>query len=191
MQILTIDVGTETLPALALGVEPAEPGIMERPPRPRSERLLTGPLLWRAYLFFGIIEAVFVMAGFFWVLHRGGWTWGMGLSSSDPLYLRASSMGFLGIVMTQVGTVFACRTNKVSVFQVGLFSNPWVLWGVAFEMVLTVLLLYVSPLAGFFGTYPLGPEEWAVAAFFGPAVFLADEARKWLARRRDRKTEGR
>ncbi|MDO8692110.1 MAG: cation-transporting P-type ATPase [Dehalococcoidia bacterium] len=191
MQILAIDIGTETLPALALGVEQAEPGIMQRSPRPKGERLLTGALLVRAYLFFGLIEAFFVMAGFFWTLNRFGWTWGTSLNSTDPLYLRASTMGFLGIVMTQVGTVFASRTNRVSVFQVGLFSNKWVLGGVAFELALTVVLLYVPPIASFFGMYPLGPEEWAVAAMFGPMVFLADEARKWLARRTEKDTGGR
>lgn len=183
LQILAIDVGTETLPALALGVEPAEPGIMQRPPRPRGERLLNRPLLLRAYLFFGIIEAFFVMAAFFWVLYRGGWTWGLELADTDPLYLKASTVGFLGIVMTQVGTVFAARTNEVSVFRVGLFSNPWILWGVAFEIVVTLALLYVAPLADFFGIYPLGLEEWAIVVFFGPIIFFADEARKWFVRR--------
>lgn len=86
--------------------------------------------------------------------------------------------------MTQVGTVFAARTAKVSVFRVGLFSNRWVLWGVAFELVLTLALLYLPPMATFFGMYPLGVEEWAIVALFGPAVFLADEARKWLLRQR-------
>ncbi|MBI2863872.1 MAG: cation-transporting P-type ATPase [Chloroflexi bacterium] len=183
MQILAIDVGTETLPALALGVEKAEPGIMERPPRPRTEHLLTVPLLLRAYVFFGIIESVFVMGGFFWVLYRGGWTWGAPLDAADPLYLKASTMAFLGIVMTQVGTVFASRTNRVSVFTTGVLSNRWILWGVVFEIALTVALLYLPVLANFFGMHPLGLEEWAIAVFFGPVVFLADEARKWVLRR--------
>ncbi|MCL4460058.1 MAG: cation-transporting P-type ATPase [Chloroflexi bacterium] len=191
LQILAIDVGTETLPALALGVEPAEPGIMERPPRPRREHLLTAPILLRAYLFFGIIESIFVMGGFFWVLFRGGWTWGVDLPPSDALYLKASTMAFLGIVMTQVGTVFASRTNKVSVFQVGLFTNRWVLWGILFELALTLALLYFPPLASFFGMHPLGLEEWAIAIFFGPFVFLADEARKWYVRRSEKRLEGR
>ncbi len=191
MQILAIDVGTETLPALALGVEPSEPGIMGRPPRPRQERLLTGPLLLRAYLFFGIIESIFVMGAFFWVLFRSGWTWGMELAPSDPLYIEASTMGFLSIVMTQVGTVFASRTTRVSVFQVGLLSNRWVLWGIVFELALTVALLYFPPLADFFGMYPLRLEDWALVILFGPLVLLADEARKWYVRHSERKSEGR
>lgn len=186
LQILAIDIGTETLPALALGVEPAEPGIMQRPPRPRHERLLNAPLLLRAYLFLGAIEAAFVMGLFFWVLGRGGWTWGMELTPDDPLYREATTAAFLGIVMTQVGTVFAARTAKVSVFQVGLLSNRWVIWGVAFELLLTLALLYVPPLASFFGMYPLGAEVWLIAALFGPIVFLADEARKWVVRQSDR-----
>lgn len=183
MQILAIDVGTETFPALALGVEPPEPGAMERPPRARTERLVNRPLLLRAYLFFGVIEAALVMASFFWVLTRGGWTFGTALPTADPLYLEASTMAFLAIVATQVGTVFAARTERESLFRVGLFSNPWVLWGVLFEILVTAAIIYLPPLQAIFGTAPLGPIEWVVAATFGPVVFLADEMRKWVARR--------
>ena len=70
LQILAVDLGTETLPALALGREPAEPGIMERPPRPRGEGVIDRPLLVRAWLFLGMISAALVMAGFFYVLLR-------------------------------------------------------------------------------------------------------------------------
>ncbi|MBI4318362.1 MAG: cation-transporting P-type ATPase [Chloroflexi bacterium] len=185
LQILAIDLGTETLPALALGLERSEPGIMRRPPRPAKERLLTVPLLLRAYLFFGTIESIFVMAGFFWVLFRGGWQWGQELLPQDPLYLEASTMGFLGIVSTQLGTVFAARTSKVPVFSIGMFSNRWVLWGIVFEVVVTLALMYVPPLQQFFGMAPLGLHEWAFVLPFGPAVFLADEARKWLLQRRE------
>jgi magnesium-transporting ATPase (P-type) len=64
MQILAIDLGTETLPALALGREPPEPGIMERPPRPRDRGILDRPMLTRAWLWLGLIEAALVTAGF-------------------------------------------------------------------------------------------------------------------------------
>ncbi|MDA8218737.1 MAG: cation-transporting P-type ATPase [Dehalococcoidales bacterium] len=183
LQILAIDLGTETLPALALGAEPPEPGTMERPPRPRREPLLTWPLLFRAYIFLGLIETVFVLAGFFWVLISGGWTYGQQLAADDPLYLRATTMSFLGIVATQVGTVFAVRTQRVSVFQVGLFSNRLLLWGVAFEIAITLVLLYLPPIADFFGMYPLGWQEWLFVVPFAPAVLAADELRKWIARR--------
>ena len=73
LQLLAFDVGTETLPALALGREPAEPGLMERPPRPRSEGVIRPPMLLRAWLFLGLICACLAMAGFFFVMLRGGW----------------------------------------------------------------------------------------------------------------------
>ena len=73
LQLLAFDVGTETLPALALGREPAEPGLMQRPPRPRSEGVIQPPMLLRAWLFLGLICAMLAMAGFFFVLLRAGW----------------------------------------------------------------------------------------------------------------------
>ena len=72
LQILAIDLGTETLPALALGREPAEPGLMDRPPRPPHEGVIQTAMLVRAWVFLGLIEAALVMAGFFWVLLAGG-----------------------------------------------------------------------------------------------------------------------
>jgi P-type Ca2+ transporter type 2C len=73
--ILAIDLGTETLPALALGIEPPEPDTMDRPPCPAGEHLITRGMLARAYLFLGSIEGVLVMAAFLFVLHDGGWRW--------------------------------------------------------------------------------------------------------------------
>ena len=73
-QLLAFDVGTETLPALALGREPAEPGLMARPPRRRSESVIQPPMLFRAWLFLGVICAALAMAGFFYVLLKAGWS---------------------------------------------------------------------------------------------------------------------
>jgi sodium/potassium-transporting ATPase subunit alpha len=87
LQILAVDLGTDMLPALALGSEKPTPGIMKQPPRKLNERLLNFPLIARAYLFLGPLEAVACMFGFFWVLNLGGWTWGSTLAPSDPLYL--------------------------------------------------------------------------------------------------------
>ena len=81
VQILAVDLGTDMLPALALGTEPPEPGLLKRPPRSVKERLLSLPLLARAYLFLGPIEAIASMAGFFWFLSINGWHWGDALSS--------------------------------------------------------------------------------------------------------------
>ncbi len=183
MQILAIDLGTETLPALALGVERAEPDIMKRPPRSRKERLVNRQMLFRAWVFLGLIEAALVMTGYFWVLYSGGWHWGDILEADDTLYLKATTMTWAGIVATQVGTAFACRTNRVSVLRVGFWSNKWLLWGIVFEVVLMVLIVYVPVLQKVFQTTGLGWQQWALLAVFAPIMFVSDELRKLFSRR--------
>ena len=182
--ILAIDLGTETLPALALGIEPPEPDSMQRPPRSRTERLITRGMLARAYLFFGLIEGALVMAAFLFVLHLGGWTWGMSIAESDPLLRLARTVAFVGIVSTQVGTAFACRTERVSTFQMGILSNRWLLVGIALEIVLTLALVYVPPLQQFFQLEAMPASLWLLVAPFGLIIFAADELRKWLVRTR-------
>jgi len=76
IQILAVDLGTDMLPALGLGANPPAQGIMTRPPKGRNERLLNWPLLLRAYLFLGLLEASAAMTAYYLVLHNGGWAWG-------------------------------------------------------------------------------------------------------------------
>ena len=187
MQILAIDLGTEILPALALGREPAEPGLMQRPPRPRSEGVIRAPMLYRAWVFLGLIEAALVLGGFFWVLWRAGWTSGADVSSGSPLhdaYLQATTMTFAGIVACQVGTAFAARTDHASLRSVGVFSNRMLLWGIASELVFLVALVYVPVLQDVFGTAPLGATEIAILTTFPFIVWGADELRRYWIRRR-------
>ena len=187
LQILAIDLGTEILPALALGREPAEPGLMERPPRPRSEGVVQRALLVRAWVFLGLIEAALVLGGFFAVLLRAGWRPGDAVGAGAPLhdaYLQATTMTFAGIVACQVGTAFASRTARASLRTVGVFTNPLLLWGIAAELAFTGALLYLPPLRGIFGTAPLGPVELAILLPFPFVVWGADELHRLALRRR-------
>jgi P-type Ca2+ transporter type 2C len=182
--ILAIDLGTETLPALALGMEHPEPDLMQQSPRRRSEPLVTSNMLARAYLYFGLIEAALVMSAFFLVLSHGGWRWGEPLLDSDPLLRLARTVVFVGIVSTQVGTAFACRTERVSAFRIGLWTNRWLLVGIALEIGLTLVLVYVPAFGNFFQLEPMPLELWLVVIPFGPLIFAADEVRKWIVRSR-------
>jgi magnesium-transporting ATPase (P-type) len=188
LQILAIDLGTEILPALALGRERAEPGLMERPPRPRSEGVIQRSLLFRAWIFLGLIEAALVLAGFFYVLLSAGWSPGDPVGSGSPLhesYLRATTMTFAGIVVCQIGTAVAARTEHASLRSIGFFSNRLLLWAIASEIVFLAALVYVPALQDVFGTAPLGPAELAILACFPFVVWGADELRRYLARRRE------
>ncbi|HEX8874037.1 MAG TPA: cation-transporting P-type ATPase, partial [Nitrosospira sp.] len=109
VQILAVDLGTNMLPALALGAEAPHGDVMQKPPRARSERLLSWPLLFRAYLFLGLLEAVAAMAAFFYVLHGGGWHYGQPLAAGSTLYLQATTACLSTIIVMQVMNVFLCR----------------------------------------------------------------------------------
>ena len=193
LQILAIDLGTEIVPALALGREPAEPGLMERPPRPRREGVIDRGLLVRAWVFLGLIEAMLVLGGFFFVLVRGGWSPGAAVSGGHPLhgtYLRATTMTFLGIVACQIGTALAARTDRASLRSVGVFTNPLLLAGIAFEVAFVSLIVYAPPLQHVFGTAGLDATDVAFLLPFPLVVWGADELRRAAARRRRRSRDG-
>ncbi|WIN00566.1 cation-transporting P-type ATPase [Actinoplanes oblitus] len=185
LQILAIDLGTETLPALALGRERAEPGLMARPPRSPKAGVIDRRLLWRAWGLLGVTSAILVTAGFFWSLWRAGWQPGAALSGAD--YDRATTMTFAGIVACQIGTAFAARTDYASLRSIGVFSNRLLLGGIAFELVFAAVLIYLPPLQAVFGTAALGGAELAFLAPFPLLVWGVDELyRAWLRRRGSR-----
>jgi calcium-translocating P-type ATPase len=193
MQILAIDLGTDTLPALALAREAAEPGLMDRPPRPRGERVIRPAMLARAWGFLGLISAVLVMSGFFLTLARGGWHPGDPVGPGTPLhhsYQQATTVVWLGIVSCQIGTAFAARTEHTSLFTVGVLSNRHLLGGIGFSLAFAATIVYLPALHGIFGTATLGPTQLATVAPFAVVVWGADELRRAVQRRRRPPTGG-
>jgi calcium-translocating P-type ATPase len=187
MQLLAVDVGTETLPALALGQEAAEPGIMERPPRRRGEGLIQRSLLVRAWLFLGLIAAALEMGAFFYVLLRAGWSPNDPTDEGETLhhaYQQATTMTFLSMVACQVGTAFAARTERASLRSIGVFSNRLLLWGIAFELALAAVLIYVPVCQDLLGTAALPWHYLLIVVPFPFIVWGADELRRWRARGR-------
>ncbi len=185
-QILAIDLGTETVPALALGVEPPEADVMDRPPRPKQSSLINTALLVRSYIFLGLLSTAGALFAYFYVLYQGGWSWGMTLPLDHPLVRQASTATFLGIVIMQVGNVFACRSSRDTVFTRKFFSNRLIFAGIALEMLLTVFIVY-HPLGNrIFSTAPVSPDVWLLLIPFALFLLLAEEGRKYLARRMGR-----
>ncbi|MCF6157170.1 MAG: HAD family hydrolase [wastewater metagenome] len=183
MQILAVDLGTDLIPALALGAEPPEPGSMDKPPRRKNRRLLDIPLLLRAYCFLGPIEAVACMAGFFFVYYQYGWRPGGDMPDSGIIYYTATTMTLAGIVATQIGNIFACRTDRESIFKVGFLSNRLVVLGIVSELIIIFTLVYTPFLQKIFGLAPLGLKEWVFLFAFTPFLLLMEEGRKWIVRR--------
>ena len=190
MQILAIDLGTDMLPALALGTEPPEPGIMDQPPRSLRDHVITVGLLVRSLLFLGTIQSAAAMLAFYVLFWTSGFAgqW-LDLPSSGPLYAAATAMTLASIVMTQVGNLFAHRTERVSVFSLGrerLLGNHLIWVGIAAELVLVALLVYTPFANSVFGTAPFAPGYWLFLAAWVPALLVADELRKAIVRRRER-----
>jgi len=183
VQLLSIDMGTDALTALGLGVEKPQADVMRHPPRPQHERLLSTRLALRAYLFLGVIEATAAMGAFFFVLHGSGWTYGQPLAAADPLYLRATTACLSAIVVMQVVNVFLCRSSVRSVFSTGLLDNRLILWGVLLEVALVLAANYTPWGNAALGTAPLGLDVWLFMLPFALAMVVLEELRKWLVRR--------
>jgi calcium-translocating P-type ATPase len=187
MEVLAIDLGTDTLPALALSREPAEPGLMDRPPRKRGEGVISRGMLARSWGFLGLISATLVMAGFFLTLRHAGWQPGAATRPGTALshgYRQATTVAWLGIVACQVGTALAVRTDHASLRQVGLASNRPLLAAIAAALAFAAAVVYVPPLQGFFGTAALTPGQLLTVAPYPLIVWGADEIRRAILRRR-------
>jgi calcium-translocating P-type ATPase len=185
IQILAVDLGTDMLPALALGAEKPDPDVMRRPPRARNERLLSWQLIARAYLFLGVLEAAAAMAVFFFVLNAAGWQYGETLGRTAPLYLEATTACLATIVLMQVMNVFLCRHPHKSSLSFGLLSNPLILLGLAVELGLLLFIAYTPGGNWLFGTAPVSGTVWLFALALAVLMGGLEEARKaWLRRPR-------
>ncbi|MCK9988732.1 MAG: sodium/potassium-transporting ATPase subunit alpha [Azoarcus sp.] len=190
IQILAVDLGTDMLPALALGAEPPSPGLMKRPPRPRSARLVDGALIARAYLFLGVLESAASLAMFFGVLAAGGWVRGEVLGRLDPLYLEATTACLATIVVMQVANLFLCRDARLPAWPPRLAANPLLLWGLGFELALIAAIVYLPAGNAIFGAAPLDAETWLRMLPLALAMVALEEARKaWLRRRARRQPQ--
>jgi magnesium-transporting ATPase (P-type) len=193
-QVLAIDLGTDLLPALALGTERPEPNVMRRPLRRRTQSLLDAQLLGRA-LWLGTIEAALCYAGFFWVYRYFGYADFLALPHADwapfveqltteagRVYILATTVFHAGVVTAQIGNAFACRTEKEHVRRMGWLSNRSLILGIGIEVLLILLMVYFPPLTWVFEHLPLPPNWWAGLLLFGPALYLLEWIRKNIAR---------
>jgi Ca2+-transporting ATPase len=185
MHILSIDLGTDLVPALGLGAEPPEPGTMDHPPRSLSEHVINWPMLVRAYFWLGPIQSLAAMAAFYYMYWTNGY-WGqfLNLPASGPLYASATAMALASVVVTQIGNVFTQRTERTSIRHISLFSNRIIWIGIASELALIVLITYTPILNFFIGTGPFPLQNWLFLFAWLPSLVILDEIRKAIARRR-------
>ena len=183
IQALSVDMGTDSLTALGLGVEPPSPAIMHLAPRKQNERLLNLPLALRAYLFLGLIEAAAAMAAYFYVLAGGDWHFGQSLAPTDPLYLSATTACLSAIIVMQIVNVFLCRSSVRSAFSIDFVRNRLILFGVALEVALLLLINYSVWGNAILNTAAAPPGLWLFLIPLAVGMLVLEEGRKWLVRR--------
>ena len=186
-QVLAIDLVIDVIPSLALSREPPEAGIMEEPPRSIKERLFTRKVLIRS-VFIGVIIAAGAMIGCLSAWIAGGWHFGMALTSTSSfytsgVYAKGVTLMFAGIVVAQAGNVLACRTSKQSIFKTSLKTNKWIIFGIASQIGILSLLVYVPVMQHIFTTAPLNLNDWAFLLSLAVIVVFSEEIRKFFSRR--------
>jgi Ca2+-transporting ATPase len=194
-QVLAVDIGTDILPALGLGMEKPEPDIMQRPPRKKGLPLIDRKLLWRAG-WLGIIETGLCYMGFLGVFLLTGHidlffpmlphieipsTLKIALNAKETIYL-AATVYFAGLVMAQVGNVFACRSDTLRSTRLGWTSNKYIWIGIGAEIVIMLFLIYVPFMAELFLFIPIPLKFWAALIFYPFIIYGLEWIRKAIVR---------
>jgi Ca2+-transporting ATPase len=170
--------------------------VMKRPPRRQNLPLLDEKLAWRAFGWLGSLEAFFCYFGFFWVYENSAiqsflgnslGIWGVPFflpaMTAQTTYLLATTVFHAGVVTSQVGNVFACRSEKNYTHQLGWLSNSLLIAGIAVEIILINLMVYLKPLAAALNHYPIPPAFWLMLVLYAPAIYGFERLRKMFNRR--------
>jgi potassium/sodium efflux P-type ATPase len=183
MQILSIDLGTDMMPALGLGAELPEDGIMDVPPRKQGERLLNRRLVLLAYFWYGMMESLLSLGGYFLANIVNGWPAIGSLAASGAVYQQATTMALASIVFCQIGVVLCARTETTSVFKNSIFSNHTILFGIVLELGLILSFMYVPFMNEFLQTSSITGVEWIYLILCPILIISLDELRKYIVRR--------
>jgi Ca2+-transporting ATPase len=175
VQILWINLLTDAGPALAMGVDPSDPGLMQKPPRDPHSPVITN-WMWFDLAFVGVIMAVGTLLMMDWAL-PGGLIPGSGTAR------YAQTLAFTVLVLFQLFNVFNARSDERSAFS-GLFSNMWIWIAVLFSALLQAAVIYVPFLQHAFGTVSLSLGDWLVCIGVASTVLWLRELVKLVERRR-------
>ena len=191
MHVLAVDLGTDIVPALGLGAEPPEAGVMDVPPRKLSDHLITRQLLTRAYLILGPVQSAVTMLAFYFYFWTNGYQgqW-LDLPDSGQIYLAATAMAFAGVVVTQIGNLFTQRATHRSILKVPLFNNRFIWVGIFSEIIITLAVVYLPFMQRFIGTAAFDPKYWLFLIVWIPILPLVDSIYKSFKNRQSSVREG-
>jgi len=184
--ILAVDIGTDVLPALALGIDAPEKGIMEKKPRDPKAKIMDRAFIAR-FLYIGLFIGTIVIGSYLWNLLSNGWTWGETLSKDSLIHIKSSTFAFTILVLIQMVNAYNSRSSTQSVFKLGFFSNLYLL-GAVFISLLTVYLFVEVPFfQHWLHTTDLQWYEWFMIIGSSFSILLVEEMRKLVVRYRGKK----
>ena len=180
IMILWINIGTDGLPALALGVDPAEKNVMKRPPRNPKTKILN--LKNGIYLFsVGIIMMLGTLGIFYGGLTENGWSFGDAIDENSNGYMYATTLAFTTIMLFQMFNVINCRNKEQSTISLDIFSNIKLIGAIIISVLLQLLVIY-TPLAQYFKTVPLSGMDWFYCILVSSSVLWFGEITKIFRR---------
>ncbi len=172
VQILWVNLVTDGILDITLAMEPKEADVMEEPPRKPGARIINREIIQNI-----VFVAVFMAAGTLWMFSRADQNGGL---------LRAQTLAFTTLAMFQVFNSLNCRSRSLSVFQLGFFRNPYLMGAIALSIILQLVAEHVPFMQAALGTVPLTWADWGLILLVSSSVFIADELRKLVGRRRRR-----
>jgi sodium/potassium-transporting ATPase subunit alpha len=160
-------------------MEPPEPDIMAKPPRKKSEKLISISTLLRSF-YVGLFISIGAMLVAFKIWESGGWTFGMSIVPDPAIYARGTSAVMVGIMFGQLGNLFSARSDSKSAFHLNPLRNKWILRGILAMFLIMTIVVYTPFLNPVLGTAPLLPSDYLLLLPLIPATFLIEELRKLL-----------
>ncbi len=173
IQLLWLNLVTDGAPALALGMEKGEPDVMRRPPRPAKEPIINRELLIGVIIQASTMTAA-ILASFL-----------IGLQRYPGDLAGAQTVAFTTLVISELVRAFTVRSERLSVFKIGLFTNRWMLLAAGSSLLLLLGVIYIPFLDPIFNTIPLGWQDWIILLPFAFADSVVNELYKWILRRRE------
>jgi Ca2+-transporting ATPase len=169
LQILWVNLVTDGLPGIALGVEPAERKVMQRLPYAPNESVFSRGM-GRHIAWIGLLMGLISLGVGYWGWKSGNTAW--------------QTMVFTTLTLSQMGHVLAIRSSYDSVLKIGFFSNRLLIYAVILTFVLQLLVTYWEPMGNLFGTQALSPSELGICLILSTIVFWSVELEKWIMRRK-------
>jgi len=180
--ILCINLFTDVLPALALGVETGEEGNMSKKPRRKEQKMLNRYFLGRIF-YVGFFVGGLALAAFFFELRRRGWEFGQTLDSSSPIYMRAVTVAFTVMVMIQMANALNAKSETASIFKRGFLKNKLLLGAISVSVLITIAIVEVPLLQKYLHTTLLSVQEWILIVGGSLLIIAVEESRKWAMRK--------